>query len=201
MIMNERLAAVPLTESQHAALLAARANHGFIRDIDPRTRAALGRRGLIEGHGRGWRWTTAGRLQVQWFADECAEWWGVTTQTWNTYVRRGTAPTAAYPGTPRSTVDRAWWDADTVRRYVRPGSQAGPESQRVQVDHSELLRTWRKGQRTDPPMSIGTLAARFEISPTTASALLERMGEKPPTSASLRAGNGPTSGQRSRLLR
>lgn len=189
---------VPLTELQRGVLLLARDSTGSApgavgiipADVDPRTRAALERKGLIrvspDGH---WRWTTAGRRCVQWFADDCAEHWGVTVPTWNTYVRRGTAPQPDYAGTPRSTVDRAWWSPVRVRGFDRPGSQAGPESQRVRLDNAEVLRLWRARSREG--LTVAKLAERFNVSTTTMSALLERMGEKPPTSASLRAGNGP----------
>ncbi len=184
---------IPLSEGQRAALEHGRRHAGMLpADLDHRTRGALERKNLIRrGQGGAWHWTDAGRRCVQWFAEDCAEHWNVSPSTFNKYVGRGTAPEPTYPGTQKSTVDRAWWDPATVRAFVRPGSLAGPASQRVQLDNAEVLRAWRAGQRTDPPMSIAALAARFSISPTTASALLERMGEKPATSASLRAGNGP----------
>lgn len=182
---------VPLTPHQREILLAASLGAGVIPDdAEPRARAALERKELIRVDNNGvWRWTKAGRRCVQWFADDCAEHWGVTVPTWNTYVRRGTAPEPNYAGTPRSTVDRAWWSPATVREFQRPTSQAGPESQRVQLDHAEVLRLWRR--RSKEGLTVAKLAERFGVSTTTMSALLERMGEKPPTSASLRAGNGP----------
>jgi hypothetical protein len=175
---------VPLTDAQRSALVAARAHNGQITGASVLL-AALERKGLAARVNLGdWRWTTLGRYQVAWYADDCAAAWDVSTSTWNTYVRRGTAPAPDYPGTLKSTVDRAWWDPDKVRGYVRPGSTAGPESQRVKLDHAEVLRAWRSGG-----YSIGTLAERFSVSATTMSALLERMGEKPPTTASMRAGH------------
>lgn len=184
---------VPLTEPQRAALLYGRDNSGYLDGWMGVKNPDLIRRNLADKglarFDKGWRWTTAGRRCVQWFADDCAEHWGVTVPTWNTYVRRGTAPQPDYAGTPRSTVDRAWWSPVRVRGFDRPGSQAGPESQRVRLDNAEVLRLWRARSREG--LTVAKLAERFNVSTTTMSALLERMGEKPPTSASLRAGNGP----------
>lgn len=196
---------IPLTDPQRNALAKARINGGELPAAASQTLSQLDRKGLIVRVGVGhWRWTEAGRRCVLWFADDCAEHWGVSTGTWNRYVTRGTAPEPDYLGTPRSTTDRAWWKPETVRTYVRPGQQAGPESQRVQFDSAEVIRTmrgWQAEHPGGPPLSINQLAIRFCVSPTTMAAFLERIGEKEPTSASLRAGNGPnTTGITRRLV-
>jgi len=74
---------------------------------------------------------------------------------------------------------------------VRPTSLAGPESQRAQLDNAEVLRIWREPGLGGRRRSVQEVADRFGVSATTMAALLERMGEKEATSASLRAGNGP----------
>jgi hypothetical protein len=189
------LRTVELSAAQLTALERARSHGGQITGAAPALLAALERKGLAERAGpNDWRWTELGRYQVKWFSDDCAAYWNVRVPAWNIYVTRGTAPEPAYPGTPKSTTDRAWWDPAQVRAFVRP-TNAGPEKQRVKLDNAEVLRLWRTpvpdGEGGEKRISIEKMAERFKVSTTTMSAVLERMGEKAPTSASLRAGNGP----------
>jgi hypothetical protein len=85
---------------------------------------------------------------LTWTSEQCAEAWGVKTQTWLGYVSRGQAP-EALPGL--DDLRRKRWDPEKVRSFPRPGAGrsragAGAESEallarmREVAEQIELLR-------------------------------------------------------------
>jgi len=75
-----------------------------------------------------------------WTSEECAEAWGVKTQTWLGYVARGQAPEALPELDERR---RKRWDPQQVRAFPRPGvgrarSGAGPEAEALLADMREV---------------------------------------------------------------
>lgn len=69
-----------------------------------------------------------------WTSAECAEAWGVKTQTWLGYVSRGQAPPPC-PGPDDQGRHR--WNAEEVRRFPRPG--AGRSRTGASPEAAELL--------------------------------------------------------------
>lgn len=88
-----------------------------------------------------------------WTSDECAQAWGVKTQTWLGYVARGEAP-EALPGLDGER--RRRWDPGQVRGFPRPGvgrsrSGAGPEAEALLAEMREVAEQMdllRSRQRT-----------------------------------------------------
>ena len=77
-----------------------------------------------------------------WTSEECAEAWGVKTQTWLGYVARGQAP-EALPGLDEAR--RRRWDPEQVRTFPRPGvgrsrSGAGPEAEALLAEMREVAQ-------------------------------------------------------------
>lgn len=168
--------------------LATALEHGGRTVGDPRTLAALRRRGLVTDADN---ITELGRYQVRWYAEDCARHWNIEANTWNQYVKRGTAPKAAGRGLFGSSVERAWWRPADVLAFVRPGP--GNHGRRTELDMNTIVRQYRSGEH-----SIRALAKAYGVSAATLSARLEEIGAKPETTATRAnrdaqmAGNNPT---------
>jgi hypothetical protein len=81
-----------------------------------------------------------------WTSEECAQAWGVKTQTWLGYVARGQAP-EALPGLDDRRRKR--WDPELVRTFPRPGvgrsrSSAGPEAEAMLARMREVAERMRE---------------------------------------------------------
>jgi hypothetical protein len=81
-----------------------------------------------------------------WTSEECAQAWGVKTQTWLGYVARGQAP-EALPGLDDRRRKR--WDPERVRAFPRPGvgrsrSGAGPEAEALLAQMREVAERMRE---------------------------------------------------------
>ena len=102
-----------------------------------------------------------------WTGDECAAAWGVKTTTWLGYVSRGQAP----PALPdRDERGRRLWDADTVRRFPRPGSGrsragAGPQADALLGEMREVAAQIEELRARQRELLAAGRAAGLEIAP------------------------------------
>lgn len=179
----DELELVKINDDQRAVLVAALDNDGLATG-DGRMLAALRRRGLLAGTKDGVDYITdAGRRQIRWYADDCARQWGIETNTWHQYVKRGTAPQPNGRGTFGSSTDRPWWDPSTVLEFERPtsahrrGMRTSALRDMSEVDAVTIVRAYRGGT------SARALAAQHGVAPTTLIAWLEERGEKRETTA------------------
>lgn len=182
----DELTLLRLNDDQRAVLAAALDHPDKVAIGDGRILAALRRRGLLEIR----QWdkasvvTELGRYQVRWYADDAARQWGIETSTWHQYVKRGTAPPATAKGTFGSSVDRPWWDPQTVLEFERPtsahrkGTRTSALKDMSEVDAVAVIRAYRSGKA-----SARQLAAQYGVAPTTMISWLEERGEKPITTA------------------
>lgn len=140
---------------------------------DARTLAALRRRKLVTDADTV---TELGRYQVRWYAGDCAAAWGIEANTWNQYVKRGTAPAPAARGVFGSSVERPWWRPRDVLTFERPGAnRAGVRL--IELDMQTILRQYRGGA------SIRSLAKQHGVSQGAIASRLEEIGAKRETTA------------------
>ena len=93
-------------------------------------------------------------LADYWTNTDCAEYWGITTRTWRSYVARGQAPA---PTTRIGTTPV--WAPDVVRDWPRQGRGVARESGRTDLRHPDDERevsSWRDGGNARVEDTVGS---------------------------------------------